>query len=108
MGDRLLGSIRLSMSVTKKSAPHTDTPLLSALRQIHLRTHRSSACRTHDDVVGTGRVLGLDNVFTVIGYGDHSITLSQVASAIISAQIEGLADPDEKLAGRRRAVSRAA
>ena len=108
MGDRLLGSIRLSMSVTKKSALHTDTPLLSALRQIHPRTHRSSARRRRDDVVVTGRVLGLDNVFTVIGYGGNGITFTQVASAVLPAQIDGLADPDEKLAGSRRAVNRAA
>lgn len=56
----------------------------------------------------TGRALELDNVFTVIGYGGNRITFSQVASAIIPAQIYGLADPDEKLAGRRRAVSGAA
>jgi glycine/D-amino acid oxidase-like deaminating enzyme len=44
-----------------------------------------------------GKVPGLANVFTVMGYGGNGITFSQIASEIVSAQIDGRADPDETL-----------
>lgn len=65
---------------------------------------------TPDGLPIIGRVPGLANVFTVMGYGGNGITFSQIASEIISAQIDGRADPDEKLfaADSARAASRAA
>ena len=65
---------------------------------------------TPDGLPVIGKVPELANVFSVMGYGGNGITFSQIASEIISAQIDGRADPDEQLfaAGIRRSASRAA
>lgn len=65
---------------------------------------------TPDGLPIIGKVPDLANVFTVMGYGGNGITFSQIASEIISAQIDGRADPDETLfaADSVRTASRAA
>ena len=65
---------------------------------------------TPDGLPIIGAVPGLDNVFAVMGYGGNGITFSQIASEIISARLDGRADPDETVfgAGSRRSARDAA
>lgn len=44
-----------------------------------------------------GRVPGMDNVHSVMGFGGNGITFSQIAAEIVSADIEGSQDPDAEL-----------
>jgi glycine/D-amino acid oxidase-like deaminating enzyme len=52
---------------------------------------------TPDGLPIIGRVPGLDGAYVVMGFGGNGITFSQIASEIITADIEGRADPDAGL-----------